>query len=195
MSPGPATIEPYLAAMLVIRVDATQLAVVALQASLTAVLLVAGLGKGRSVEAFAGAIRQLDLVATAAERPVAYLLVAVEIVLGAALLLGVAVVGASLATCALFLAFSLVTTRVVLSRREVPCGCFGAKDRSPVTWRTPGRSLILAGLAGMLAILAQAAGGAPLPAAIPTTIVVLLGWAITIALRRVVAAQAMTSAR
>jgi hypothetical protein len=55
--------------------------------------------------------------------------------------------------------------------------------------------LILAGLAGALAILVQAAGGVPLVATFPTTIVILLGWAIARALRRAGSESTLASAR
>lgn len=171
------------------------LAVAAMQAVLATVLLVAGLGKARSVDDFAAVIRRHELVPPSWALPIASFILAVEVFLGLGLMFGVAVAPASIGSGVLFVGFAAVTTRAVITRRQVACGCFGVADRAPLTWRAPVRSLFLAGLSAVLAILALAGWATPIGVSALATIAVLLVWTIASALRRATYATAAGSMR
>lgn len=80
-----------------------------------------------------------------APRPVVRVLPWVEVVLGVAL--AAQFRWAAAAALVLLAAFSVPVARHAARRTGVPCACFGARSRRPVTWATVVRNLVLVALA------------------------------------------------
>lgn len=176
------------------------------------VLLAAAAGHLRDARGTRAALAAHDLLPAGMQRPVAVLLAPLELVLGAALLLGAAgvggrglgAVGSSLlpvaggATAALLAGFTAYLALVVRSTRgkdEVPCGCgLGA---TPVGHWAVLRAALLLALA-LLAAVSSAGAGGPNWAALPTDEAPLLAQAFVVAaagLTLAIATAALPAAR
>lgn len=176
-----------------IGVDSSQLLVAVLLAALAAVLATSAFGKAANSGRFARIIERHDIVPRGLAHVTAWGVIGVELILVAALLSGFAVLQTSVATAGLFTAFAMLSGRLVASGRKVPCGCFGADERSVASWLTVARSMALAGVAGDLALASERAG-APSPAAvIALTVALVLASALVGALRQAVSQPATAS--
>lgn len=106
---------------------------------------------------FRSIVRSYGLLPDGLVSPVARWLPWFEISCGGALTLGL-FTGTAAATAALALvAFAISATLVLLSGKEVDCGCFGAAHRAKISWRTVVRNCCLAAMATTVAIRTPAA--------------------------------------
>ncbi|MEQ4302954.1 MauE/DoxX family redox-associated membrane protein [Plantactinospora sp. B6F1] len=109
------------------------------------VLLYAAAGKVRHRTAFAAftvSVRRLSGVPARLAGPVAAGVVATELALGGALLVGVRPVVTFSAAAALLLAFTAVLVRAMRRPAAASCGCLGA-GTEPVSWRHVVRNVAL----------------------------------------------------
>lgn len=95
------------------------------------VWLVAGGLKLTDPNASVQAVRAYELLPTSAVEMVGYLLPALEIVVGLALVLGVMTRGAAAISALLFVAFIIGIASVWARGMEIDCGCFGGGGADP----------------------------------------------------------------
>lgn len=77
------------------------------------------------------AVRAYELLPTSLVEPVGYVLPALEVVVGAALVLGVMTRGAAAISAVLFVAFIVGIASVWSRGMEIDCGCFGGGGAEP----------------------------------------------------------------
>lgn len=118
---------------------------------LMCVLVVAGVGKLAAPWTFGRTI-ELVGVPQRLSRPVAYLIIASELSLGAGFALAWRPEIVSFMASALFVVFAGVAARVTRSGLSVSCNCFG-KAASQLSWSTVARCATLAGLAALYGFL------------------------------------------
>lgn len=134
--------------------------IVALQAAIGTVLVVAGAGKVGRRERFARTVAAYEIVDWRTSRAIAATLPWLEIAVGAALVLGVAGPLPGLLAAALFAVFAAaLAVNRVRGRTELTCGCFADEEPRPLTWVTIARPAVL----GLAAVLSTGAPAAPLP--------------------------------
>ncbi|QNG17845.1 DoxX family membrane protein [Rhodococcus triatomae] len=126
-------------------------------------LVLAGLPKLRDRAGLLTAVQGYALLPAPVEAAVARLLPIAEIVVGGALILGIARTWAALAAAALFLAFFAgLTINLVRGRRDLDCGCFafgGSDDVPRIGWFHAARAGALALTSVALAVTAGAGAG------------------------------------
>lgn len=115
-----------------------------LSAFIGAVLLIAGAGKVGDPDGFARTVLSHQVLPWSASRVVGRWLPVVELVLGAALVVGLATPATGAVAAALFGAFtaSLLGNRL-RGRTELSCGCFGGSAPSRLTWFVVARPAVL----------------------------------------------------
>lgn len=126
----------------------------ALASAIGAVLMVAGIPKIGDLERMTRAVRGYRILPDALTPVVATVLPWVEIVLGAALVLGVAPALAGAAAAVVFATFFVaLTVNLARGRRELECGCFafgaGREEIAHIGWWHAARA---AGLAAAAAV-------------------------------------------
>lgn len=99
-------------------------------------------------------VRAYALVPDRLARPVSIVLPIAELTIAFGLIVGVFMPIPALAASVLFVAFGVAMAINLARRRVIPCGCFGARADSPISW---GR----VGFEGSLAILALVASAWP----------------------------------
>ncbi len=95
------------------------------------VWIVAGALKLTDPSSSVQAVKAYELLPTSAVEPVGYLLPALEVVVGLALVLGVLTRGAAAISAMLFLAFIIGIASVWARGMEIDCGCFGGGGADP----------------------------------------------------------------
>jgi uncharacterized membrane protein YphA (DoxX/SURF4 family) len=124
---------------------------------LAAVFLLAGWAKLLRLTAFEDSVRAYRLLPNRLVRPVARLLPAIEILLGATLLLGVGLRPASVAVAVLLALFTAAIVWALMRRRDIACGCFGTSGPERIGPRLVIRNMLL--LAAALVLASQAPTG------------------------------------
>jgi uncharacterized membrane protein YphA (DoxX/SURF4 family) len=120
-----------------------------LRVSLGAISLWAGLEKARGLSTFAHGVADYRLLPLRLVRPVAYSIVAAELVVGLLLVAGVLPLLATLGAIGLFAVFA-VALGISLARGDNgPCHCFGASDAELISPLALIRALSLVALAGV----------------------------------------------
>jgi uncharacterized membrane protein YphA (DoxX/SURF4 family) len=105
-------------------------------------LIYASLDKISHPDRFAEILRGYELLPARLVRPFAHLVPWGEILIGAALILGVFTRVAAVAGAALFGVFAGAVASAVLRGLEIACGCFTTKaGAEPANWTTVSRSL------------------------------------------------------
>jgi uncharacterized membrane protein YphA (DoxX/SURF4 family) len=94
--------------------------------------LAAALPKLADPVGFAHAVENYHLLPTPAERILALVLPAVELLVGVALLLGIADAGASLLAFALMLVFTAAVGTALARGLDISCGCFDTREGTRV---------------------------------------------------------------
>ncbi|MCA9323041.1 MAG: DoxX family membrane protein [Planctomycetes bacterium] len=115
------------------RIWTTILALVA-RAVPGGILLVSGIQKIRAHDWFRETMIKMDVFPIAWIGPLSGAVPGIEVVLGLALILGVWIRGAALATAGLYLAFAILLAELLRRGTPALCGCFGPDDAFPVTW-------------------------------------------------------------
>jgi uncharacterized membrane protein YphA (DoxX/SURF4 family) len=95
------------------------------------VWIAAGAIKLTDPNASVGAVRAYDLLPASLVETVGYLLPALEVVVGLALVLGVLTRGAAVISALLFVAFIIGIASVWARGMEIDCGCFGGGGANP----------------------------------------------------------------
>lgn len=127
---------------------------------LGAVFLFSALGKARGPRHFAATVASYRLLPLAWTQPVAFLLIGAEAVVGVLLLMGWYTRAAASACALLLVVFTLaVGTNLVRGRKELECGCFGAR----VAHRIGVRHLLGQSLLLLAALCVALWGGGPIP--------------------------------
>ncbi len=101
---------------------------------------------------FAESIANYHLLPTAVIGPLAAGLPVLELVVAAALLVGVHARGAALVAIALLVVFAGGMAQAILRGIDLDCGCFGAATRAQVTWWSVGRNAGLSVAACVVAV-------------------------------------------
>lgn len=116
--------------------------------ALGSVFLYAGLIKAQDPAGFAQAIYNYRILPGWLINPLAILLPWVEMVLGACLILGILVPGASLLACGLLGVFALALCVNLVRGLDIDCGCFSTASSGPgnTTWYFL-RDVLLLGMA------------------------------------------------
>ena len=134
--------------------------------ALTLVLGIAGVAKLRAPERFRRALDSYGVIPSAAVGPLVYAVPALELTTAALQWFSRLQPGVSIAITSMFVAFTMLLLRSLLSGREADCGCFGSAAPERVSWFSIARNvaLIAVTLAGLLG--AGGPSGAGLPAAL-----------------------------
>ncbi len=137
---------------------------------LAVILLVTGISKMKSAEAFSEAIGRYGIVPRPLVPPLAAVLPFTEIVLGLALAVGAMPVAAGPAAAALFVAFGGAISWNLAHGRRFDCGC-GLGGEAQLSWGLVLRNLALTVLAAAISVGPSAAlavsPGVPIPAHSP----------------------------
>lgn len=114
-------------------------------ARVTGVLFIfSGVSKLMARDTFAASLRGLPFLPSWGIGPVATALPWVEVVLGSVMVMGLLTLYAVLIALALLFIFSLVAIAALARGLDVPCACFGAASRAPLSWWTVGRNVLFA---------------------------------------------------
>ena len=114
------------------------------------VFLTAAYGKLRHWAVFQGVIANYRLLPEVLVAPIAYALPPAEILLGAALLLGLGSPWPELAGAALLLLFALAMgINIGRGRRHIDCGCFQSALKQTLNWTLVIRNIVLSLLLGV----------------------------------------------
>jgi uncharacterized membrane protein len=120
----------------------------------TVVLVLAGVfgaaavSKLRALDAFVGVVHNYRLVPEPLERPIAYVLPAVELAIAMGVLVPATRAMAALAAAILLALFAgAMAINLMRGRRDIDCGCFATVLRQHLSWPLVLRNLLLAGLA------------------------------------------------
>ena len=122
-----------------------------LQTSLAAILGFAGIAKMRDRKATLTAVQQFGFSREA--KVVALTVPTIELILSAAFFGGEATRLAAIISFVLFVAFTAVIVRSVLSGAHHECNCFGAATKSRVGWAMVWRNIVFCCMAAYVAIL------------------------------------------
>ena len=114
-----------------------------LRFTLATVFIVASLAKLPRLTDFAAVIRQYQVLPPSIVRPVAICLPIVELISGAMLAVGVALIPVSLVVATLLFAFTFVAALILSKGRKLDCGCFSLSAPTRITWITVGRNILL----------------------------------------------------
>lgn len=129
-----------------------RLVVIALRLVLAAVFLGAAIPKLQDPAQFARDIDNYRMLPDLLIGPLAIGLPAAEVVLAAALIVGVHARGAALACVAMLIAFAVGMVQAIARGIDLDCGCFGHVVEAQVSWWTVGRNVVLA-IGGALIVL------------------------------------------
>lgn len=134
--------------------------------ALSLVLGIAGIAKLRAPERFRDALRSYKVIPAAAIGPLAYAVPAIELAAATLQWIRPLQPAIAIAITAIFVAFTLLLLRSLLSGAEADCGCFGSAAPEKVSWFSIVRNAALIGLA-----LAGVFGGdAPSEAGLPAVL-------------------------
>ncbi len=111
------------------------------------VFVFAAVPKIIDAQAFAESIHNYQLFPLWSIGPLARLLPPIEVVVGVALIVGVAQPGAALIAAGMLAAFSAGMLQAMARGIDLSCGCFGNGDNTPIGWWNIVRNLMLIGLA------------------------------------------------
>ena len=111
---------------------------------LGAVLLIAGVAKLTDRDAFRAAVGEYQVLPASLVAPFAAIVPALEVALGALLLLGLGTTAAAAIATPLFLSFVIAIGVNVARGRHFNCHCFGSVQSDPIGWPALVRSLALA---------------------------------------------------
>ncbi|MCB9667112.1 MAG: DoxX family membrane protein [Myxococcales bacterium] len=111
------------------------------------IFLYAAVPKIIDAQAFAESIRNYQLVPLWSIGFLARLLPAIEVVVGIALIVGIAQPSAALIASGMLAVFSAGMLQAMARDINLSCGCFGKGDSSPIGWWNILRNLGLIGLA------------------------------------------------
>ena len=130
----------------------------AIRTLVSLVFLTAAYGKFRHGAPFQGVVANYRLLPDAMVAPAAYLIPPVELLLGATLLLGLAIPWPELGAAALLLLFALAMgINLRRGRRHIDCGCFQSALKQTLSWTLVIRNVVLA----LLMAVALLANDAP----------------------------------
>jgi uncharacterized membrane protein YphA (DoxX/SURF4 family) len=122
----------------------------AIRTLISLVFLTAAYGKLRYGAPFQGVVANFRLLPALMVAPVAYSIPPVELLLGAALLLGVAHPWPELSAAGLLLLFALAMgINLRRGRRHIDCGCFQSALKQSLSWALVMRNVVLALLIGV----------------------------------------------
>ncbi len=111
-------------------------------------LVIAGASKLSDLAGFAKLVCEYRVLPRIAATVVGYSLPAIEILLGSALVFGIAQPWASLGACFLFASFAVaVTTNLLRKRYHLRCGCFGSRNNRHLSMSVMYRNIALAAAA------------------------------------------------
>jgi len=127
-------------------------AVLASRAVVAGVFVWAAIPKILDPAQFAESIANYHLLPGAMVGPLAAGLPVLELVVAAALLLGVQARGAALVAIALLVVFAGGMAQAILRGIDLDCGCFGAATRAQVTWWSVARNAGLSAAACVVAV-------------------------------------------
>ena len=118
-----------------------------LAAATTGLLLIGGgIGKLTSIGQLRSTLSAYEILPSAFVPTLAYALPIAELLVGTSVLLDVFNPAANLFAALLFLAFAAGgSTNLLRGRREIPCGCFGARSQQ-ISWFLVTRHLVLVAL-------------------------------------------------
>ncbi len=115
---------------------------------LAVIFLAAGVSKLRALDTFEGVLYNFRLLPESAVRPVAYMLPAVELVVGMGLLIPMFRTYAAWLVAGLLAVFALaVAINLLRGRREIDCGCFSSELKQNLSWWLVSRNVVLVGMA------------------------------------------------
>jgi uncharacterized membrane protein YphA (DoxX/SURF4 family) len=126
--------------------------VLSLRLILALLWLVAAVGKLRNPREFARSVQEYRLVSPSLANALGWGLPPLELLLGVALLLGIAPRWAAAATAALLLVFAFAMASALVRRLRIRCHCFGELGAVPISWISVARNLCLALAAGAVAL-------------------------------------------
>jgi uncharacterized membrane protein YphA (DoxX/SURF4 family) len=122
----------------------------AIRILISLVFLTAAYGKLRHWVVFQGVVANYRLLPEGLAAPAAYALPPVEVLVGAALLLGVGSPWPELAGAALLLLFALAMgINIARGRRHIDCGCFQSALKQTLNWTMVIRNFVLSLLLGL----------------------------------------------
>lgn len=116
--------------------------------SLALLFLTAGLAKLRQPDEFAAAVERYELLPSFAVLPAARLIPLAEVAASLLLVVGVLPVVTTGLLGLLLLAFSAAMAINLLRGRRIDCGCYGAAQMIPISWRLVLRNCLLTAAAG-----------------------------------------------
>jgi hypothetical protein len=116
------------------------------------VFIAASIPKLAAHEEFAGAVANYRLLPHVLVDPVARWLPRVELAVGVALIVGVALAPIALFAAATLLVFSAAVAWNLLHGRRIECGCAGTSVPREISWRLVARDVALTAFAVALAI-------------------------------------------
>ncbi len=117
------------------------------------IFLTAAYGKLRHWAVFQGVIANYRLLPQVLVAPVAYLLPPVEVLLGAALLLGLGSPWPEFVAASLLMLFALAMgINIARGRRHIDCGCFQSALKQTLSWKLVIRNVVLSLLLGAAAL-------------------------------------------
>jgi uncharacterized membrane protein YphA (DoxX/SURF4 family) len=160
-------------------------ALLAVRWILALTLLGTGISKVFAPSAFAESVRRYDVVPSRYSTPVAWTVIAGELLLGVGFSIGLAVPVCGALAAALFLCFAAAIGWNLSRGRSFDCGCVAGER--PISWRLAGADVALGGLgvwvaigpSGALALWAASSGSGGLGLSralpIPMIIVTLVG--------------------
>lgn len=127
-----------------------KIALVVARLAVAAILVVAAIGKLRDPQTFAQDIANFRLLPASLVPLTAAALPGIELVLGAALTLGIWTRGAGVASTALMVVFTFAIGAALLRGIDIDCGCFGSHGH-PATWGTFARDVAFVAASGFVA--------------------------------------------
>ncbi len=155
-------------------------------------LLVAGMSKLTNRSAFEAGLAGVSPLPASAGPLLAILVPAVELILAAMLLFGLAVQMAAAAAAALFLIFTVVVARVLLRRERVSCACFGSASPDPLGWSAVGRNGLLIAVS-LAAVVIAPSPGTRVPATLCAALLLVCTVLVAAYRRSAVAARGVTA--
>lgn len=123
------------------------------------ICLLAGLEKARAPRAFFDGVRRYGLVPRALAPAVGAGLIGLELAFGTLLVANVVTEAAAAGAIALFAVFSAALAASLARSNRAPCHCFGVSEVETISPVALVRTLALAGLAGVLLVLALGSQG------------------------------------
>ncbi len=129
---------------------------------LAIILLRASLPKILQLSSFVETVRSFEVAPSALSRPIAFTVVAWEIATATALLFGPPILPDILAVLLVTCFAMAILINLLRGRRDLNCGCFGAKQSEPISWRSLIRNIaMLAAAVFPLAVVGMSKQGSP----------------------------------